>query len=584
MFTPKTGATKPTRAYPPLPVARRRRSIPRMSRRGPRFLRLGLLAASAWLVPLEAAAMELRVRAQPSLGAIRTQSHASGVEVTGSLFDETQAPLEGHAIELLASGARSRSCDRDEARAVTDARGRFCFLLEGPLPDRARLRYAGTEFFERAERDIALDVSPPPIELRLDLTTATWDVAGPAQRVRVALLSVDEIEPYPVRLFLVRDGGSRVVLGETQTPAGSRDVEFDVPPERFGALGPATLTAVLGEELPRPLATGSVPVVVASRVDLAWRDPPKDVRPELGFELAADVNTPRGPVDSGWVEARYGDEIVGSAEVRNGVSRVSCRVLAPDRGRPFEISLRYVQEQPWLRPGPDLSLELGLARIPLSFHLPWLLVAGWLATRIVRSWRRPARSSAPSPSAEPSPGVPEGIRVLEVAAAASGWRGTLQDTHTGHAVPGASVAIVLPSALSVQAAVETTSDEAGAFSLPDVPHLLEGARLIVEAPHHSRLAVPVPPRGQLAVGLTSRRRTLLGQLLRWAESRGWGRADVLTPAQVAQAASRLQQPETEAWARQIEGAVFGPEAPDARREEELAHAAPSHDPSQPLKR
>jgi hypothetical protein len=113
---------------------------------------------------------------------------------------------------------------------------------------------------------------------------------------------------------------------------------------------------------------------------------------------------------------------------------------------------------------------------------------------------------------------------------------------------------------------------------------VEGSRLEVEAPEHTRLRAPLPALGQLQIQMTSRRRALLAHLSDWARARSWQTVRTITPGEVARLARRSTEPETERWALDVEAAVFGIAPPGEPEEDALRSRTPGATNSPPYKR
>lgn len=539
------------------------------------------LCMSGALGVATAHAQQLRVLTRPSFHAVRTEAHPSGTKVTGTLRDETLAPLPARPVHLDTSGRPGVDCATGELSSLTDSQGRFCFLLRGPAPNRARLRHAAEGYVADSSRTVTLELPPPEVNLQLDVETATWALHGRAQTVRVAVRGADPSEVYALQLSLQRGSEQPRAIAPPSTVSGQSPTELSLEPGRLGAPGPVTLIATLGDEPGQPLAHASVPLVLSAEVELGWPAKLVAVRPELGFDLAFTARAHDAPVDSGRVEVRVGDQVVGTAPVRNGAAVVPSRFVAA-RQTSVMLSARYVREHPWLEPGPELQQELPIAGVPWWLHAPWVLCGCLAALWIFRAWRRPTRAKADSSVQRPTREPVAGVAVVESEPADRGWRGNVLDLHTGHPIQGARVRIVLPAVSAELTLVEAVSDGVGQFALPPTDQLAEGASWIVEAEEHSTLRRPVPAAGKVVVTMTSRRRTLLQLLVRWGEARGWSKDS--TPAELLGAARERGRADVEHWALEIERAAFGPAPPDAPRERSLTQAAPPQDQAGTLER
>ncbi len=530
-------------------------------------------------------ATSLRVVGTAQFQSVRSEALPSGAKLTGTLRDDSRQALAGQAVSLLAAGAKASACDTGEPSGVTDSAGRFCFILSGSLPDRATLQFDGSDFYVRAQRDVQIELNPSPLTLALDVGNASWDRNGPARHVQVSLqgTSDDYDDMYEVRLAVLRPGEPERLLAEVAVIRASENAHFEVAPLALGAPGPSTLVAIVGDDPGQPLARTTAQVLVRSRATLSWGVTPEAIRPELGFDLTALVSTPGLVVGSGSVELISGSKLLDSVAVRDGSASLHGRFLAP-AGERVSLVARYVPDQAWLDPGEPIELDLPLARLSPWLHAPWVILVALAAAWIFRAWRRPGRNrSRPIPTPPATAATPH-VSVVAPATGHSGWSGTVRDLHTRAPIGGARLVITQPAVDGAAIVLEAVSDSGGQFELAAVSSLPEGARLTVQAADHSTLTQAIPPRGRLEVGLSTRRRSLLAHLLRWAESRGL--SDPVAGATPQEIAGRLhaQRSPNAHWPLDVERAVFDREAPTAQREEQLVTASPAVDLPAPLKR
>lgn len=541
-----------------------------------------LTALTSWLVSPNADAVAVRVRAQPEFSSVQATPRAGTTHVTGSLRDEVDGPVGGARISIDCEPAcTATACESGSPEVITDETGAFCFSIDGRAPLRARLSSAATPYLEAAERDVPLRDRPT---LKVQLITArTWALADADHPVRIQLEahSNDE-ERYRVRLRLLRPEREPVDLGAAQTLSVQRAAEFSVPSNSLGTPGAATLQALLGDDPSAPLATETVPLVIVSSVTLAWDALPASVLPELGFEVRLRAQALGAPVDGGAVEVLVGDERICAADVAGGLANLQCRFLAPG-AEMLALRARYVPQQAWWRPGPELFIELPIKRAPGWLYAPWIVVGIVAAVWIFRAWWRPARAatSAPAVASPPVAGV---VSVAAVGSSASSFHGRVVDAHTQEPIVGARLRILLPSVTTEHVAASTYTDAEGRFALEAPETSVEGSRLEIEAPEHSRLRAPLPALGALQIQMTSRRRALLAHLSDWARTRRWQTARAVTPGEVARLARRSTEPETERWALDLEAAVFGIAPPGEPEEDALKSRTPAATNSLPFKR
>ena len=166
-----------------------------------------------------------------------------------------------------------------------------------------------------------------------------------------------------------------------------------------------------------------------------------------------------------------------------------------------------------------------------------------------------------------------GVHLLKREDDTTGWRGVVRDAHDGSPVPGAIVALYGPSP-ERRLLGRVTADAHGHFAL-------EGAadatlELAVNAVFHSDFSCRAPAHGELRVDLVSRRRFLVGRLVRWAEHRGpfgKGRAEP-TPGDVKRYGHKAHRDEVVSWANAVEAAAFGPESVDEAAERNVTRREP----------
>ncbi len=536
------------------------------------LLALGLSLAK----PSDAA--RIRVRGESTFAVARVSPSDDGLQVTGSLRDESDQAISGATIVL--EGVNALPCQSQSD--VTDSAGVFCFLVTDPppapvTPSKITVSFAGNDYFAPSERQLELVATDLVLNLKLEVDAERWRLDHTSHRVTVRLQDADALQDrFQVRLWLEREARERVPLGAAGiTP--SRAAHFTVRSEDLGEPGPAQLSATI-EHGNKTIARTHVPLVLVGGVQLAWAKELREARPSSGFEVLVAVSSQYGAVDSGWVETHVAGTVVGIVRVEAGVARVASRFLAPRRDS-ITLSARYISEQPWYVAGNTLSTELTLLPPSPWQHLPWLVLALGVTVWVLKTWRRPP--SRKDRVAEATRDVVRpGIRVLESGPNASGWQGTVRDAHTAEPIADATLTISIPSvdaAGAVGARASTGAD--GRFDLPHLDSLPEGARLVVSSPSHSTLEQAVPAPGSLDIGLVTRRRSLLRHLTRWAESMGtpWERGPQTTPARVAGIAASRGDASAQRWALEVEEAAFGPTEPDEQRERGLIGMTPPLD-------
>lgn len=540
--------------------------------------RIAALALAAMLLNATdgAEAAPLRVRGVPTFRALGTQPTADGgYRVIGYVRDAFDQPLGDLPIELVSPAGRP--CEPGANR--TGANGEFCFRVHGSTGDSVELAIAGNSFVDPAREVIVLDPKSAPLALTLGLPKTDLRLSETDHPLTLTLGPGAGAEPYPVRLRLQRD--DRTAFERALTVSGQKAAEVELPSAELGAAGPARLVAdiVVAEHV---LARTELPVTLIDTVELDLAETLPPVRPVQGFDVHVRARGQAGPATSGFIEARVGATHVGTAQVRDGQARVSIRFQAPRRER-LPLTLRYLPEQPWYSPGPELATTLDVLPLPLWAHLPWVTLAALAGYWIIRAWRRPGRSHEAKASRGDGPPRAEAV-VLRHARNATAWTGVVIDAHTREPIAGAELRVELPAIESTHVASRCSSDQTGRFELAAVRSTSEAARLIVSGEAHSELRQALPPVGELQICLVARRRNLLLGLTQWARAVGWAGATEPTPGAVADIASKQDRDDTRAWAAEVELAAYGPVPPLEETEKRLTGATPPLDRPGPLGR
>lgn len=557
-------------------------------------------AIPLWASVAHGAPAKVHVRGGAQLDAAIVAGEGDAISVRGELRDDAQSalgaapvvvrvtPLRGAAAApspaVRACGTTPRGAVRatpGEISVETDERGSFCVSLSPPPPVGSviRVSFAGTKLHDATESEIGVGEAPAlrPI-LRFDPATPTVDLDKDDLAVAVTL----KVERGDGARAPGRREGLRVVLEDergrriAEAPTGGDGrARFDAKTEALAGPGVGELRArfegndVLGK------AVAVQPVVRAATVRLGVDKPVTEGDPDEGVTIDVVAGSARGPVDGGVVEATRGGESVGTAPVEGGRARLLVS-FASERAGDVPIVLRYVPAAPFWRPGADATLTLRV-RGPGPWRQALLAaVVAALAAWVVRGWRRaPKPPQAERESLAPAaPPGRAGVRVVEPAEGASGWRGRVVDAHDGTPIAGARLTVIVPSFEGDGVVARAESDERGEFAL-DAAGAAD-ARLAVEARLHATHEQALPKPSVLAVALVTRRRALLDRLVRWARRYGqpFDGPPEPTPGHVRRVASRVAAVDVEAWARRVETAAFGPDPVDAEAEREAREREP----------
>jgi len=554
-----------------------------------------LAALSSLLLVRHAEAVKLRVRGGTHIDA-RASGRSGRLEVRGTLRDDASRPLEGRLRLLLAAGAgmppvsvgEPTACaptlaaqlhaSRSEVLIDTAGDGSFCLALPGALEHGVvSLSFDGDRLFDKSETAVPIDASrhalllsfsPEPKQLALERDAhSIW--------VDTRLEPSDDVpdEPLQLRLVLSPADGKERELARTSVRPGER-AELSVRSSDLGDPGVANLSVEFaGSDSVQP-ARRSARVVLTAQVVLSLPGSVPPSVPSDGVDLDLAVGSTRGAVPGGAVEALVGGQSAGTAPVNAGTARLVAAFAAPTTGV-VPVTLRYLPDAPWWVAGDAITVNVPVAPESPWRRLPWVLAALAIGAWVIQSWWRPGRTEKPEPERSSLPPARPSLDVIELGPVDAGWHGRVLDAHEGTPIVGAKVTVVAPSFEGDGVQSSAVSDDQGRFELP-AGERAEGARLIATARWHATLEKPLPPPGRVQVNLVSRRRALLGRLVEWANRMGkpWSRPGDATPGHVAGVAQPRRAEDVGAWARAVERAAYGPEAPDADEEGRIREQEP----------
>jgi hypothetical protein len=547
-------------------------------------------------------------------GTSRIDAHAARAGgkllLSGTLVDDAARAVVGEKVALtitmpakgnaarplpIGSGAVAIACGdnasasgptlerADSVSLKTDDGGRFCVRLTLPV-DRyvAHLSFSSAGSIDSTQIDLPIDLALKPLSLAFDPLPRALSLEGPPAALEVVATIDDDGASTPganLRLSLTNEAGASLSVGTTN---GSGRVRFAVPPELLGPPGRGELRVSFTGNNETGPSHYVAPIERHAKVELAVAGAangrlaagvPEDGVP---FDVIAHARTPDSAAAStpgGTVEARVGETIVGAASLEGGTAHVVVTFAAPAASQ-VTVRLRYAPEAPWFEAGNDIAIALPIRGPSAWRHTP-IVVAGlaviaWLA--LGRTRTRVRKDKPPTPRKTPFHGEAN-VEVLRARPEHHGWSGHVVDAHESSPVSGARVAIERAGFNGVEVITESQTADDGSFALLPI-EAREGDRLTVEGPLHSALHKPLPPSGDLAIGLVLRKRALLDRLVVWARGRGKP-FDVLpeaTPGHVRRAAG-AELPVAR-WADAVERAAFGGRAIDANAEEEIDRLAP----------
>jgi hypothetical protein len=545
-------------------------------------------------------AREVRAGGSPVIhvrGAARVNAAASSLEssavVTGTVIDDTGRPVGGASLRVRALGADGSAVPleqpgpcpnaastsspplpgvRAEQGVTADSAGRFCATF---ATDRAALFVVAFSdprgLFDASEVRATVDHTRRAVELRFAPTTTTFELERDAQRLQVSthvVAPAPSAGPLPLAVYALGPSGETLVSQGACPVDGATELELQS--NKLAGPGPVELVLRFAGTAALQPAEARRRVLATARVSLALSRAPAPADPADGVTLDVALGSAAGAVEGGSVEARLGAQTVGIARVEHGAARLVAQF--PRRGDSARLELRYLSLEPWWRPGDTLVAEVKLLSRARWVSLGWLSALAAIALWLLWGWRRPERSAnARTAFEQRAPAA--GIHLVKRADDEPGWRGVVRDAHDGRPIPGAVVALVSRVPERVLHA-RVSADQEGRFELVGAtPGELE---LAVSAPWHSDFSCRAPPHGELRVELVSRRRYLVGRLVRWAERRGpLGRTrGEPTPGDVKKHGRRARRDEVVAWASAVEAAAFGHGPVDETVERDVTRQEP----------
>lgn len=534
-------------------------------------------------------------------GAARVNASASSLDgtlvVTGTVVDDTGRPVSGAALELHALSADGAAIElaapercpnassapaasppakpRTKQTLASDTLGRFCAAFSGEA-DRASVLVLGFDdprgLLDAARARVTIDRARRGVELRIAANTATLELERETQRLQVSARVVGAIpagsSPLPLAVYVVTPSGE--TLGAQGACPLDGSTELEVPSSKLPGPGPLELALRFAGTPSLQPAEARRRLLATARVHLELGQKPAPADPQDGIPLDVALGSTAGAVDGGSVEARLFGRTVGIAPVERGAAHLVARF--PRQGDAANLELAYLPLEPWWRPGAALPVEVKLVTRTRWLSLGWLAALGALAAWLLSSWRRPERAMRGTAST-PRRAAAAGVHLIRREDGQIGWRGVVRDAHDGAPIAGATVAVgSMPPEQRLIARVVT--DDRGRFELPS--DALGELELSVTAPWHSHFTCQAPPHGELGIELVSRRRSVLGRLVRWAERRDFDRESRAepTPADVRQHGRRVLRPDVIEWAGAVERAAFGPEPVDETLERQITRREP----------
>jgi len=580
------------------------------------FLALLAFAGSA-----RADGVRIRIRGTSIITAQASQDHGD-LLLSGSLVNDANEPLVGETITVHivressphdpAVGdalASARDCETDSDRTpnassvrvarspsnqdiglLTNEGGRFCFRAKLPVDlYSAHLAWAGGNFIDGSTRDLLFDLSRAGLVLRFDPVPHVIELDEPQTTIEVlarvddgAIASPPNV-PMPIRITNEHD--SEIATAFTNESGRAR---FEVASSKFGAPGIGLLRASFAGTAAASFPDETARIERRVKVSLSVPNHIEAMVPGEGIPIAVNVTSSMGPVLEGSVEARIGDALVGRAPVEQGIARptltFAAQVAQTQNTREAVVQLRYVPNVPFYEPTDDVAMVLPLRKPSMLAKVPIFLaglvtLAFFFGGRIAIKRTMTARATTESEHAQRELDGQDArphVKLVRAANRGEAWLvGSVTDAHDDAAIAHARVRIERGSFDGTTTLAQTEADAFGRFRLDVLQPLVQGDRLVAEAPLHTRLEQQAPRAGEISIALVSRRRALLARMVAWARRVGvpFDTLPEPTPRHIRQAAG--SSTEVARWAEAVEQVAFGQAIVDANAESAVDHMSPS---------
>jgi len=519
------------------------------------------------------------VQALPRFDELHARPSAGQLEVRARLLDDVGNPLAGVAFELARTDGAplppTTPCSGHGGRATlrTDSAGQVCVRLPArAATDSLVLLFRGDALHLPARAGLPRELAGGGLQLAFDSPSLELDLDQPEQRLSLQLSGDAAASAgWPEIVLQLEDAGRLHPISTRAWSRAGAALSFSVDSAELGSPGPARLLAqVKGSAQPSELAEAVALRSATVRLERGAVTLGADT-----VELRILAQSRAGVPSSGWVDVSNDGQALASTPLVSGVASLQ---LPIEPTAAAHWVARYHSDDPWWQSGEPLAIDLASPAAREPARWPWLVLlvpVGYVCVRAlerpgVRKPRRSARRALPRAPSTTARAQPE--------LAPSGWFGTVTDAHDGHPIAGARVTASLPSLLDEARGASTVSDGDGHFVLPALREPIpEGAQLLVSARLHSDFQRPLPPQGRVDVAVTSRRRALLGRLVRWARAAGppWHRTAEPTPAEIADVALRRGEIDTARWAEGVQAAAFDQTEVDQQREAAVHAAEPT---------
>jgi hypothetical protein len=545
-------------------------------------------------------------------GTARIDAHAARASgklvLSGTVVDDAARPLSGarvgvtvsrgsDAAALPLSSLGPASCDErlpgpvieksDTMVLVTGDDARFCVRLSLGHTDKyvAHLESRATPLVDGVHVDLPVDLAVAPVTLRFDPERTSLSLDAESTTLDVVASTDDEGVTTPAAALPLS------LSNEAGTPLGSATTDHSgrahvvIPSAKLGPAGRGEIRVAFAGNAEAGASRHAMQVERRTHVELSAPDavegrlPTGSPEDGITLRIVATARCARfgcAGAPTGSVEARAGEAVVGASPLE-GLDGPEAHVVvtfALPSSADVPMELRYVPDAPWFERGASLELVQPV-RGPSPLRKAPLVLAGLAVVALLIVVRVPRRTKKKTRTGKTGAAVrPEAhVELVRAAPASHGWTGRVVDAHEATPVAAAIVTIERRGFERMEVVARAQADADGAFALPPAA-TVPGDELVAFGRLHARVRKPVPPSGELSIGLVARKRAVLERLVDWARRRGapYDAPPEATPGHVRRAAS--SEFAVARWADAVERAAYGGQPVDEGVEEDVERLQP----------
>ncbi len=520
------------------------------------------------------------------LGALSTSAYLErGPEdllaLRGKLKNEEGVPLQGlvHLEHENSGPLLYRPCPnlRDptsptEPRRTNpiqvDKSGAYCAWVEGENSS-LRIRASSPHYITQQLNVVLPQDSPPPAPTIVGAPTNVVLGANSPTTIEILTAPNEHARPKAHILELNVHCNQKSVYSSTRDVKGSRLTRFEIhlPLEvphghcrlsarvHSGETSSATATQDLWLQRPVNLVLQSEEVLSNNII-------------EYSFKLEAHQET----INSGLIEARSEGVFLAGVPVSGGRASLELKTGKRDKS----VQFIFVPSSPALVAGSGVDLVLPAATPEKSWTplhvfglIAFALWLGWV-------WLRPQSKPPTSHSSPPPVRPPRVAKVSQSGEKKGPIAGKIVDAHTGAPVGDVLITLGRHTVHQENTFVESVrSSENGGYQL-NAQFVSSGFfHLKLKSSRHMEMHCSVDASFQ-TIHIASRRRTILGNLLKWCHSVGtpWLKQPQVTPEELQKLAQAHSAPSVEQWAREICRTAYALPEPGEKTVESLKIPSP----------